>query len=477
MDELHSLDPRRQKLLEARFIGAVSGNTGGSTGSASGGAKGLNNNECTSQSIVSLGSSSDKESETPEKKHSESSRGRKRKVDNQSQSSQVGGSLDFVSYSTLGVESSSGQSSSENVEVLTPGHVERDDVDKQDNTYRFLCTHAGQFCCSLTNLVFVMNSKGEMLYKIVPWDLRLLDGLGQMQPAGPLYNIDCFKGSVSQLHLPHCELFSGTNKESLAVAHYTGGNVEILQLLKVTETYVIIDIRDLSLFGLIKKMFFASPVRAQVLLFLQPVTVAQKEKIMNVHLLPGNVPLSEVQSRYQEKTYIETSSICHLIPGREYSLCCHPEGCEVQPQSEVFEYIFGPNYHPTFEVFLDVSFEEIGLNLLDKTEQGQGVWNRRRVLLKGELIQNTSVMTIADCLKSNGMLSHEMYSNIHTANPRQEKMMNILFDVLDSGHAIKAEFYRLLIKNEPHLVDELESGPSIVQYDKTQSGKCTSPVP
>ena len=44
MEELHSLDPRRQELLEARFMGAVSGNTGGSTGggstgSASGGAK------------------------------------------------------------------------------------------------------------------------------------------------------------------------------------------------------------------------------------------------------------------------------------------------------------------------------------------------------------------------------------------------------------------------------------------------------
>lgn len=39
MDELHSLDPRRQELLEARFTGAVSGNTVGSTGSTSGGAK------------------------------------------------------------------------------------------------------------------------------------------------------------------------------------------------------------------------------------------------------------------------------------------------------------------------------------------------------------------------------------------------------------------------------------------------------
>ncbi|XP_057192220.1 serine/threonine-protein kinase tousled-like 1 isoform X1 [Triplophysa rosa] len=101
MEELHSLDPRRQELLEARFLGGVSGNTVGSTGSASGGTKTLTNNECSNHSFGSLGSSSDKESEgsdgkrgsspaysTPEKKHSESSRSRKRKADNQSESSQ-----------------------------------------------------------------------------------------------------------------------------------------------------------------------------------------------------------------------------------------------------------------------------------------------------------------------------------------------------------------------------------------------------
>uniref|UniRef100_A0A7N8XZW9 non-specific serine/threonine protein kinase n=1 Tax=Mastacembelus armatus TaxID=205130 RepID=A0A7N8XZW9_9TELE len=93
MEELHSLDPRRQELLEARFTGAVSGNTGGSTGSTSGGAKVIVihfkkktlNYHCF---YGSLGSSSDKESETPEKKHSESSRGRKRKADTYSESSQ-----------------------------------------------------------------------------------------------------------------------------------------------------------------------------------------------------------------------------------------------------------------------------------------------------------------------------------------------------------------------------------------------------
>lgn len=38
MDELHSLDPRRQELLEARFTGVATGSTG-STGSCSVGAK------------------------------------------------------------------------------------------------------------------------------------------------------------------------------------------------------------------------------------------------------------------------------------------------------------------------------------------------------------------------------------------------------------------------------------------------------
>ncbi|CAG09944.1 unnamed protein product, partial [Tetraodon nigroviridis] len=87
MEELHSLDPRRQELLEARFMGGVSGSTGGSTGSTTGGTKALINNECSNHSFGSLGSLSDKESETPEKKQSET-RGRKRKPDIQSESSQ-----------------------------------------------------------------------------------------------------------------------------------------------------------------------------------------------------------------------------------------------------------------------------------------------------------------------------------------------------------------------------------------------------
>ncbi|XP_065118187.1 NACHT, LRR and PYD domains-containing protein 1b allele 2-like [Paramisgurnus dabryanus] len=331
-----------------------------------------------------------------------------------------------------------------------------------------------------------MEGKGEVLYKIMPWNPRLLDGLGQMQPAGPLYNIDCFEGSISQLILPHCEIFSEDNKDSLAVAHISGDNVETLQPLKVNSTHVFINITEFSLFGLIKniirlvKNIIYPDVQSQVLLFVRPLSVKRKEKILDVHLLPVNVPVSEVQSQHKENVYIKTTSVCHLIPGRQYSLCFQPEGFEVQPQGQMFECNFGPNYHPTFEVFLHVNTEEFKMGVLDKTEAKE-VWMTRRVILTAsspktdtadlkvvtEFVDNhrealvarvLSVMPIADCLKDKHMIPPEMYNEIDDARPRQTKM-RLLFKVLDSGGpAVKAEFYRQLKDKESFLVDDLESG-------------------
>uniref|UniRef100_A0A8C2AD91 Uncharacterized protein n=1 Tax=Cyprinus carpio TaxID=7962 RepID=A0A8C2AD91_CYPCA len=365
-------------------------------------------------------------------------------------------------------DESSAQTSSEDAEVFTPEHIQGADEDKRKNTYRFVCPHAGQFQCSLTSLVFVMASEGELLYRVVSWNPGLLDGLGQMKPAGPLYNIDCFNGSVSGLHLPHCEIFCEENKDSLTVARFTSGNVEIMKPLKVTETHVIIDIRDLSHFGLLKRIIFPpSPVIAQVLLFLRPLTERQSENILDVHLLPWNVPLSKVKDQHTENTHIKTSSKCSLTPESEYCLCCQPEESTVQPASETFECNYGPNYHPTFEVFVDVNNKEIRLSLLDKT--GRGVWEPRRILLTGQVVEPpayrrptecefvekhrdelirrvSSVMTIADGLRTKDMIPDEMYSKVHAAEPRQEKT-RLLLDALDSGGtAVKAEFYKLLKK-------------------------------
>ena len=78
-----------------------------------------------------------------------------------------------------------------------------------------------------------------------------------------------------------------------------------------------------------------------------------------------------------------------------------------------------------------------------------------------KLIQRVpSVMEIVDCLKSKNMITAEMYSNMQTAKTSQDQM-RILYRALDSGGtAVKAEFYKILQKTQPFLVDELEAGPS-----------------
>ncbi|XP_058239105.1 NACHT, LRR and PYD domains-containing protein 1a-like [Hemibagrus wyckioides] len=159
--------------------------------------------------------------------------------------------------------------------------------------FRSLHLHAGQFKCKFSDLVFDMKEEGRVMYKIVSWDSSVLDGLRHMEPAGPLYSIECHKGSIRRLHLPHCE--TRTDVVKLTVAHVTGGNVEMLQPLKVTKKHVILEVQRLSPFGLLKALLLpAFPIRAQVLLFFE-----KSLSKLHIHLLPGNVPVKEVQKRHK----------------------------------------------------------------------------------------------------------------------------------------------------------------------------------
>ncbi|XP_060776911.1 NACHT, LRR and PYD domains-containing protein 3-like isoform X3 [Neoarius graeffei] len=177
-------------------------------------------------------------------------------------------------------------------EVFIPELVKHGD---DGGAYRFRCSRAGQFHCKLTNLGFEMKENGEVLYTVVSWDNGQLQGLGQFQPAGPLYNINCSEGSILYLHFPHCEIQTDHNQIELAVAHFIEGNVEIIQPLEITNTHVILEVQGLSLFGLIiKRIFGENPISAQVLLFYNEKTgKKERRRELNIHLLPGNVPVEE----------------------------------------------------------------------------------------------------------------------------------------------------------------------------------------
>ncbi|KAF4073263.1 hypothetical protein AMELA_G00256960 [Ameiurus melas] len=386
--------------------------------------------------------------------------------------------------------------------------------DKNTDEYRFLCPHAGHFKCKLTNIVFEMKSKGEVLYRIVSWDSHLLNGSPQKEPAGPLYNFDSPEGCISRLHFPHCEI--GKSKAKLTVAHVAGGKVDIIQPLTVTETHVIINIQHLSPFGLTLP-WTGSPIRAQVLLFYKRMTEHSRSKL-HIHLLPANVPVKEVQEQHESYTYIDTTSSCDLKLGKKYKLLCNSTETDytLQPEAVIFRRDCGPNYHPTFEVQLNIEAAEVTLTLLDR--KGKEVWTSPPVLLtdagaaslqlegadfvltstsgaeferktllktesclvtsgteaasanmdtagadfvdkhKAELIQRfISVMEVVDRLNSKNMITAEMYSTIKAKPTPQEKMRE-LYTCLDSGgRASKEEFYDILVKNHSGLVDDLKS--------------------
>nr|XP_023660202.1 NACHT, LRR and PYD domains-containing protein 1b allele 5-like [Paramormyrops kingsleyae] len=259
-----------------------------------------------------------------------------------------------------------------NKDLFTPDVVETSNM----REYRFQVNHAGRFFCCVTGLGFVMESSGEVTYSFCSWE-KAPKTPGSWSPAGPLFNIECPQGTLKELHLPHCEMSSAD--ENLAVAHVTKDNMEILQPQEVTDTHVVISITGLSDFGVITTKE-SSEVRGQVLLLLR-----QKSKILNVFLLPLNVPPDQVhqQELQRQNILIPTSSKCTFIHNERYRISCDHEAIKrIQPKIEEFECDFDPTIHPTFEVQLNRDVVEVELSVLEE-KSGKVVW-RRIVNLRGD---------------------------------------------------------------------------------------------
>ncbi|XP_032359700.1 uncharacterized protein LOC116672157 [Etheostoma spectabile] len=159
--------------------------------------------------------------------------------------------------------------------------------------------------------------------------------------------------------------------------------MSILEPLKITDTHVVVKVPHLSALGLIwdfvrRFVNFSLPIEAQVLLFLRPPDMGPQ--VLDVLLLPGNVLLDEVERKQRGAKHIRISSKCRLSIDQSYSVHCEPEGFKIQPELERFSSDYGPNYHPTFEVFLETIPENVTLMIQDRDRRQ--VW-RRDVSLKG----------------------------------------------------------------------------------------------
>ncbi|XP_034151019.1 nuclear GTPase SLIP-GC-like [Esox lucius] len=258
-------------------------------------------------------------------------------------------------------QSLAGQKDVEGPRILTSQHT-------RWSTYRLQCPKAGIFQSGLTGLVFEMAGKGDVHFKMSQWDTSVL---GSMTPAGPLFSISC--PAVLQLHLPHC--MCDDEDEVLSVAHFTGGTMEIVKPLKTTASHVVVNIPNPSLVGLIRCGLSTLPIQSQVLLFLCPQGNTNQKGMLNVFLLPKNVPICKVKHQQKGSDFIQTSSECTLSPGRRYSLCCELVDCNIL-KSMQFDSDYTRKLLPTFQVSLECisDAKNMNLTLLDRETNDQKVW-------------------------------------------------------------------------------------------------------
>ncbi|XP_058871459.1 uncharacterized protein LOC117407784 isoform X3 [Acipenser ruthenus] len=239
--------------------------------------------------------------------------------------------------------------------------------------YRFSFKKEGEYQCEITALIFDVASPAEVVYGTEHWEKCPLDQ-SSLLPAGPLYNINSPHGALGHLSFPHSEC-SSEDQNHLMVAHYKNENVEMIKPSEVTETHIKIKVTEMSLFGLVRRLLnYKTQSKAQVLLFLRQLTEIKK---LNVFLLSSNVVLDDVQEKQKGSIFIETSSHCVVLEEEKYSVSCDQENAHVQPDTYDFVRDYGPNFPPTFEIFLNNDVKGLTLEVFKSTRRDASVWSRR----------------------------------------------------------------------------------------------------
>ncbi|XP_074531308.1 NACHT, LRR and PYD domains-containing protein 1-like [Halichoeres trimaculatus] len=348
------------------------------------------------------------------------------------------------------------------------------------STYRFRCPGQGVFQCTVTRLVFVMSKESALQYRIVQWEELLLQSWGK-EAAGPLYDIKCTEKAVQQLHFPHCETKEALLVDgSLSVVNINEDGTSFLKPLKITDTHVVVDVPHLSVFGLVKWLLnIPSEIKGQVQLFLR--RLDPEHEVLDVFLLQHNIVLNEVAAQQGDAKYIRTSSDCLLKCNNDYSVHCEPEGFHIQPEHARFFGDYGPNFYPTFEVFLTSKPEKVTVVVKDKDKKE--VW-KRVVFLAGprkeplqdivlaqdstpglppvldriqfiESVSDPVLNQLLDILLQNRVINDEEWETLKDLKPRADKAREVFDTVGRKGANACSVLHKALSEKDSCLFNEL----------------------
>ncbi|XP_056314613.1 interferon-induced protein with tetratricopeptide repeats 5 [Danio aesculapii] len=358
--------------------------------------------------------------------------------------------------------------------------------------YRLQCRHAGWFRCAFTQIGFNMESEGEVLYSTVLQESDCPVPANHYQ-AGPLYDIKCFQGELSQLRLPHCEASIEDAYDYMSVIHYSNQTIDILKPQDITSTHITVTISGTSKFLISKKgNWFNSRVLGQVMIFYK-----QQTHKLHVFLQPRNVDPREVEKCDSNYKFIQLPCECMLKYNAVYSMSCDAAEFDpvdehglserpvprIQPKdTKVHLTKQWKHFYPTFDITLPGGVMNLCLHLKKKnTKKGKvkDVWDRD-ITLTEHTVENSRPDTLPEkqCesfLKCNrvkliksvrnaeAVLDHlvdiievELMSKIRAMNTSQEKMRSV-FDIIEhQGRSSKQKFYNALEEEEKDLIKEMK---------------------
>lgn len=352
---------------------------------------------------------------------------------------------------------------------------------------RLQCDHAGWFHCKFTQTGFNMEGEGEVLYSTVLQDSDCPVPANYYQ-AGPVYDIKCVQGELSQLRLPHCETSIEDAHHFMSVIHYSNEMIDILKPQNITSTHITVSIPGTSTFFISKMVnWFTdhwSKTLGQVMLF-----YLQQAHRLHVFLKPRNVDPREVEKCNKDYKLIQTACECMLKFECVYSMSCDPieeHGPSVRPRIQPMDTKLHctkqwKHYYPTFDIKLPDGVMNVDLHLKQKNPKKgkvEVVWSRDISLTdytaensrpslstkeqcasflknnKAELIQRVrNVDVILDHLAD--VIANEQIDEIREMTTSQRKMRRI-FDIIETqGFLSEQKFLEVLYKEEPALMEDM----------------------
>jgi len=353
--------------------------------------------------------------------------------------------------------------------------------DFDDETYRFQCSSPGLYQCEVTGLVFHMEGEGEVLYRTVPWNRRLLKQ-HHKKPAGPLFDIKCLQQSVCQLHLPHCEILSTGAWNFLSVAHMTDEGIEFISPHKITETHLIINITGFSGLGNVKDEDSPpDPVQALILLFYKLPDDHVVRSLLNVLLVPRNIVIQDLRRTRRKligcERYIDVSPHCKLQPKQTYSLSTDlgRKLVKVQPTEAEFDEQSHSSYFPSFQVILKTIVRVINLKVVNKSSSCC-VWEREVCLFPStvraqnvrpvdrlfeirrsfiERISGAVLQSLVDNLLETKVITDSEREAAEERQSRRDKAQYVIDTVRRKGDAASSKMIEFLCEADPFFCEHV----------------------